>query len=414
MRVAVLLPQPYRGGSLKGTRDLCVLLREAGAEPVCGLLADTYSWEQLAPFREAAVQVRPTTWRMIPCAEAAAICRHHPQADVDPHAVEQWTAPHDGGAGFLDCDLWLVVSDRCPARVLPLRPLAALIYDCIQRYVPELFDAGAWHLYETSFREQALGAWRALATTPATLRDLVDFAGVPARRTRLLPIHYLPLDPPTAPPSPPAGEGVGGADGAGYVLWLSNASPHKNHLAVLAGLEEYWAGGGRLDALLAGVETERLAGGSAVPYHVEVQRRIAALGRWRKRLSVVGELPDPAFRRAMRSAAVLLHGARADNGTFAVIDAGVCGTPAVSSDYPQMRHLAETFALAPRWFAADDPGGLAARLREIEAAPARSDPAPVRAAIARQRAAAVVALRALLAEVAEEHPPRLRQAVAHG
>lgn len=409
MRVAVLLPQPYRGGSLKGTRDLCVLLREAGAQPVCGLLADTYSWEQLAPFREAGVPVRPTTWRMIPWEEAEAICRHHPQADIDPRAVGQWTAPHDGGAGFLDCDLWLVVSDRCPARVLPLRPLAALIYDCIQRYVPELFDAGAWHLYETSFREQALGAWRVLATTPATQRDLIDFAGVPARRTRLLPIHYLPPEPPPELPS----ETATGADEAGPVLWLSNASPHKNHLMVLAGLEEYWAGGGRLDALLAGVETDRLAGGSAVPYHVEVQRRIAGLGRWRQRLSVVGELPELAFRRAVRSAAALLHGARADNGTFAVIDAGVCGTPAVSSDYPQMRHVAETFALAPRWFAADDPAGLAARLREIEESPARVDPAPVRAAIARQRAATVTALHALLAEVAEEHPPRLRQAVAH-
>jgi glycosyltransferase involved in cell wall biosynthesis len=410
MRVAVLLPQPYRGGSLKGTRDLCLLLRAAGAEPVCGLLADTYAWEQLAPFRAAGIPVRPTTWPTIRPEEAAAICRLHPQVEADPRAAGRWTAPHDAGSGFLDCDLWLVVSDRCPARVLPLRPVVALVYDCIQRYVPELFDAHAWRVYEGVFREQALDAWRVLATTPPTLRDLIDFAGVPARRTRLLPVHYLPpesdAEDSAVTPSPPAAAGGG-------VLWLSNAARHKNHLALLDGLEEYWAGGGRLGVTLAGVETGLLAGGSTIHYHLEVQRRIAALGRWRSRLRVVGELPESAFRRALRGATALLHGARADNGTFAVIDAGICGTPALSSDYPQMRHLAETFALAPRWFAADDPAGLAARLHEVEADPQRVDPAPVRAAIARQRAAAVAALRALLAEVAEEHPPRLRREVAH-
>ncbi len=402
MRVAVLLPHPYRGGTLKATQDLCRLLRDAGAEPVCGLMSDRYEREHLLPFRAAKIPLRALQWRAASPAEAAVIARQCGVFPEDLPPRPEWGIPDDGAGGFLDCRFWIVVSDRCHFHILPLRPYAVLAFDYIQRYAPEIFDAGAWERYERRFRPLAQDAWRVLVTTPETRRDCIDFAGVPARRARLLPPFYSP--PASPPPAARTREGI---------LWLCNPTPHKNHPVVLDGLRAYWSAGGTMRATMAGPMVEQFldAGGE----HMEkVRKRIRDLGAFSERLRITGELAAPAYWRAMASARLLLHGAKADNGTLAAAEAGLCGTPVVSSDYPQMRTIARAFGVEPAWFDRDDPDSLADRLLEAERSLAAPDPIAVRARLDAQWRAAVASIAELLQEAERDRPPLPSGSGAHG
>ena len=49
---------------------------------------------------------------------------------------EEYAHPDDGMRQFLDCDLWLVISDRLPLPLLPIRPYILLVHDYLQRYPP--------------------------------------------------------------------------------------------------------------------------------------------------------------------------------------------------------------------------------------------------------------------------------------
>ena len=48
--------------------------------------------------------------------------------------VPSYQAPDDGISQFMDCDLWIVISDRLRLPLLPVRPYLLMVYDYLQRY----------------------------------------------------------------------------------------------------------------------------------------------------------------------------------------------------------------------------------------------------------------------------------------
>lgn len=358
LRIAVIVPMGYRGGSLRGAKLLATAIETGarlaryGVEVVLGHLDDpaVYSEEQFSDLSPS-IKRRPYKWRVL----------SHPQARCAmayaglPFSAESenYQVPDDGIRQFMDCDLWILVPDRLEHPLLPLRPYALMVYDYLQRYEPLLPRAVTERLIRV-----AHGAERVFVTTGFTRRDALQFAGLPERK-----VVKVPMLAPAFSLDAASREDTGGP---AYFLWTINLAPHKNHENAFKALRLYYdTHGGMLECHISGVDTGNIFK-SNFP-HLKPLRAIvdgsAALAR---RLRLLGELPDHTYQRHLAGARFLWHTARIDNGTFSVVESAHLGVPSLSSDYPAMREIDAQFRLNLAWMNPWNPADMAYRLKKME------------------------------------------------
>jgi glycosyltransferase involved in cell wall biosynthesis len=373
-RVAVLLPQAYRGGTLRAAKDLARMVRfgalERG-ERVDVVFSSPHDERvraaELTDLAADGIPVRPTIWKGM---DTVSLPERVRGAAPSPGP---YVYPTDGANDFLDCDFWLVVSDRVTAPMAPLRPYGAVVFDYIQRYVPEVLSDDMWVLQRQGLLPLARQARFVVATNPATVADLVSYAGVPRARVVELPIFFEPLDVAAAGAAPVEG---------GYLLWVTNTAFHKNHATVLDALERYYeVHGGTLATVMVGPMTHYFSpdvddpGMDRVTHVVAARSRIRNSAALSENVAVVGELPAAHYTGAVVHARALLHSCLYDNGTFSIVDAACAGVPALSSRYPAMQHLDRILSLGVRFYDPHDSRELAAALAAVEAEPAAPRPA---------------------------------------
>jgi len=390
-RLAVLLPHAYLGGTIRLLLNLVRHLADRWPGPlVLAVPADHLEViaADLAPVRRDLPDLEIRGLRWLPVDPDAARM-HAAQAGLD---VGRWISrryqlPRDGAADFLDCDFWLFVSDRLEHPLLPLRPYGVFVTDHLQRYVPEIFDAKAYAAADSApwnFLRNVRNADLVAVTSVDTAADAVGFAGA------LGPVVRLPttLDVDHFDRLAAAVAGAeAGADGilpaTPFFAWVTNPSPHKNQLRMVQAIDRYVHKlGGSLDVVVTGVWTdlfdpdlpvERRVGREPqwnTPHVRLVREAVAALApETRRRMRFLGAVPDEAYARVLRSARFLAHNVIADNGTFSVVEAALLGTPAVSSDYPQMREIDTAFGLGLQFFDPFDEVATAEALRAGESLP---------------------------------------------
>lgn len=359
-RIALIVPVGYRGGSLRGAKLLAEAIaagsRAAGepAEVVFGHLDDASVYDE-REFRDlpAGVSRRPFRWKTLQRDEAR---RSVAYAGIDANVeAPQYAVPDDGATQFGDCDLWVLVSDRITLPLLPLRPYVMVVYDYLQRYLGFL-DPATNH----AFLAAQHAAERVIVTTQFTFRDARDYAGLPLARLRRLPMLVPAFDAAAGP------QGASEEGGPGYFVWTTNLALHKNHANAAQALAIYYDElDGELECRVTGVDTERLL--TADLPHLATLKALRTRSRgFRRRVKILGELPDRAYRRVLAGGRFLWHAGRIDNGTFSVVEAAWLGVPSLSSDYPAMREIAATNELAIEWMASDDPEAMAAALKRME------------------------------------------------
>ncbi|AMB87544.1 glycosytransferase [Pseudomonas agarici] len=359
-RIGVILPIEYRGGSLRGAillaRALSVGSRQAGEDADIVFLhldsPEVYSPE-LFDDVPTDISVRPFRWMVLSRDAARRAMRYAGHEGWEPDS-ERYLAVDDGIHSLEDCDLWLVVSDRLSAPLLPIKPAILMVYDYLQRYVRILPDGA-----DQPYLDAARRATKVLVTTRFTHNDVLQYAGVAPDKVFKLPMLAPDLypDTPIFPRDPQA---------PAYFLWTSNLAMHKNHENALKALKIYYEEmQGELVCFLVGVETEKLLKGD-----LRRPRRLAELVKksvpLSKQLTIRGELPDRDYRQLLANAAFLWHAGAIDNGTFSVVEAASLGVPALSSDYPAMREIDQQFSLGVSWMDAFEPRQMAAGLKEME------------------------------------------------
>ncbi|ABO51632.1 glycosyl transferase, group 1 [Desulforamulus reducens MI-1] len=358
-RIVVFIPVGYRGGSLRAAKLLAQAIdlgsRQA-SEPAEVILAhlDNPSLYPDEEFNDLPTNIkrRPFWWRVVDSKEAY---RAMVYAGLDylPMESASYQIPDDGINQFLDCDLWVVVSDRLEHPLLPLRPYVLVVYDYLQRYIQVLStDINA------KFIASAHVAERVMVTTEFTRGDAVQFAGIPERKIVKVPMlapHYWLNDAISKPTGNPR-----------YFLWTTNLAPHKNHVnafkALLIYYEEY---GGRLECCISGVNTENILK-SKEDHLKPLKKMLMGSKELRNNVKVLGELPEQVYRSQLSLAAFLWHPALIDTGTFSVIEAAALGVPALSSDYPAMREIDTQFDLNLRWMDPYNPEDMARQLKYME------------------------------------------------
>jgi glycosyltransferase involved in cell wall biosynthesis len=366
-KIAVILPERYKGGTLNLVKLHAKMLKRGSALAgrttsvvFAHLDDDIYDERDFADLAAHGIERRPFRWKYVDAAQLADIhaCSGHEVAVADGW----YSLPKDGTTDLLDCDFWFVGTDRFNHPLAPLRPYCLVAQDYLQRYFPEVVPRER----EMAFLTVARNAVAVLATTPHALGDVVDYAGIPRTRALLVP-HVAALDQfqdrDTDPP--PRKQD--------YLLWTTNATPHKNHLMTFDALDRYYRVlGGRLDCVVTGVDTERLDPRrefeSLSPHVLACRRHLERYPGLLDRIRFLGNVSQEEYVERMRGARFLLHNAIMDNGTLCSVEAAYASTPTLSSDYPPMRYISERYGINVRFFDAFDSRDLARRLKEMEAA----------------------------------------------
>ena len=360
-RVAIILPIEYRGGTLRGAKLLAQAMyegsRQAGedAEIVFMHLDDpiVYPKEEFDDLHPGIAR-RTFNWKALPYDEARRAMHYAGHPSWIPSA-DRYLVPDDGIRQAQDCDLWLLVSDRFSAPLLPLRPCVHMVYDYVQRYLPVLPNGA-----DRPFIDVVRRATRVLVTTRFTEQDALQYAGLKAKNVIRLPMlapdFSAAEDDAIAEPQPVAR----------YFVWSTNTALHKNHDKALKALTWYYDKlDGQLECRVTGENTADFAN-SALPHLASAIAQIKASKSLRKHLRWKGVLPERAYRRTLSRAAFLWHPATIDNGTFSVIEAASLGIPALSSDYPAMREIDAQFSLDLAWMNGRDPEAMALQLKQME------------------------------------------------
>lgn len=357
MKIAVIIPIPYEGGTLRVGKSISKMLKQhlndiGGGQVVFANPEGKYCLKNdLYDLIDAGIEVRNFSLKSISQADAQVILNKMGRSAA--LTASNYVIPHDGIYDFTDVDYWLFISDRIFGNLIPIQRTGIIATDYIQRYVPETFDQ---HMYENqkSFCYELIRNIRnaddAYAMTPGTLSDLKHYAG---RRTcDLLP---LVLDDSFADSAQEQAEAIEKQEA---FIWVTNGSYHKNHINTLNGLIEYYKKGGRLKCIITGVNThffnpEFEKDPHAVhhhPYHKKVRKMIASNLSLKENLTIMGNVPDHHYVKLLKSSQFLLHSVIADNGTFSVIEAALLGIDSVSSRYPQQEFINETFGLDMTFF----------------------------------------------------------------
>ncbi|WP_420473096.1 glycosyltransferase [Noviherbaspirillum sp. ST9] len=361
-RIAVIVPVNYRGGSLSGAKLLANAI-DIGARQECrpvdvvfGHLDDPncYTNEEFADLSPTVVR-RPYKWEVVSRNAALRALAYAGREQFLPAATYQ--VPEDGMKQFMDCDLWVIVSDRLEHPILPLRPHVLMVFDYLQRYQPLLRQD-----LNKSFIAAAHQAERIFVTTEFTRQDALQYAGLGKERVVRLPMlarrvkRVETTGPEAREPS--------------FFLWTTNLAPHKNHANALKALDLYYSQlGGQLVCCVSGVGTDKMFKSDLS--HLKPLRRFANNPYLKRQLRLLGELSDHAYQERLANARFLWHAGWIDNGTFSVVEAAQLGVPSLSSDYPAMREMDAQFDLNLAWMDAHDPEDMAARLKEMEL---RTDP----------------------------------------
>ncbi len=358
-RIAVILPIAYRGGTLRGAQLLAQALYVGSQQYGEGVDVVFLHPDDAKAYPESdfsalprEIKRRPFVWRTLTREQARHAMRYAGHDGWEPTAPH-YVVPDDGICQLQDCDVWLFVSDRLVAPVLPIKPRVMMIYDCLQRY-EHILPHGA----DQPFINAARAADLVLTTTKFTYGDVLAYTGVEPRKVRKVPM--------LAPIFQSRRNTVGGLATSPYFVWTTNAAPHKNHHNALEALRIYFEElDGVLDCYVTGVGSKNLLSGdlSHLKAAADVVERSHVL---RERVLWKGDLPDSEYKRLLESSKFLWHAGRIDNGTFSVIEAAWLGVPALSSDYPAMREIDQQFSLALSWMDADSPEDMARELKTME------------------------------------------------
>jgi glycosyltransferase involved in cell wall biosynthesis len=357
-RIAVILPVQYRGGTLRAAKLLAIALWEGShrqgedVDVIFGHVDDPafYSnsdFDDLPPT----IRRRPYTWSYLEGPVARRAMTYAGFETWQPSS-EKYILPDDGMRQFLDCDLWLMVSDRLSQPLLPIRPYILLVHDYLQRYLPH--SSG---LAEYSFLATARLAERVLVTTKFTEGDALQYGGIDPEKVFHVPMlapQFEPIaDLPTSTEHP-------------YFIWPTNAAVHKNHVNSFKALRIYWEElGGNLNCHITGVNTNDLLDDEG-PFLKLLGNSVEGIAALRARIRLRGELSDASYPRELAGARFLWHPAQIDNGTFSVVDAAHVGVPSLSSNYPAMHEIDNQFELGLAWMPSDDPGRMARALKWME------------------------------------------------
>jgi glycosyltransferase involved in cell wall biosynthesis len=238
-----------------------------------------------------------------------------------------------------------------------------IVYDMIQRHVPQVFSSTFFAWRDRGMIPTIRGARVVMTTNPATRDDVVAEYGLEENRLRLVPVACEPqgrfgkLVPQHVPlPARP------------FILHAANTSEHKGAGVMLRAC-------GRLKERLGEAAPLLVICGGYTEYFSPSREGTVARDEvhWRNMRTLVRDLElvegrdvvflgfvsDRQLLDLYERCAVVVNAARYDNGSFCLIEGRYFGRPVISSRYPAAEKLCQRFAIPAKFFAIEDAAALA-------------------------------------------------------
>lgn len=408
MRCAVIMPHVWRGGMARFAVLLSNILSELEFEGErCVVSLCVPSGYDISNLHGVAESVNVIHMDLIAISKSDFRYRSYLPRWDDDVSPDTYTFPHASqyALDIILADVWIMLTGLLPyGPLLPLKPYLVYAPDFIQRLVPEIFSQGydtqQWRL-STAQNLTMQASQGVFATTERTAQDAISYAGVKGSKVHVLPMIHTPTDRlvqrskvgssnkedhvrallaqefdattdqsiakdlPVVPD-----QSMGAIAGIGrYFLWVTNNTPHKNHVRGLQALRHYYEHeGGKLQCIICGPLTEsfRPEATDGAPHLQPIRNIIAETKYMSGQLVIAGEVSEGVYQQLLRDAAFLWHNVLYDNGTFSVIEASELGTRSLVSEYPQMIFIAETFGINVNTFDPWDVADTASKLKAME------------------------------------------------
>lgn len=266
----------------------------------------------------------------------------------------------------MKADVWFALSDRFAAPILPVKPLGVIIYDVIQKYLPELFPKEFFEDLQPNMTSTIKVSDRILTTSDVTRADVIDLYGLSPRKVGLVPVACEPAL---------RFEGVAPQKVQipdGFILNITNPTPHKGLEVIMRAFSSLKKSKGNQipPLVVCGSFTEKVIPVEGVLEPNPVYRRLQELvGELGLRLGidffVLGLVSEGQLVDLLQRCSIVVNAARYDNGTYSLIEGRYFGKKLVSTDYPAARSLYERFQVPVRFFQMLDFLDLAKNLGEL-------------------------------------------------
>jgi glycosyltransferase involved in cell wall biosynthesis len=297
----------------------------------------------------------------------------------DDRQRERFCIYHGETYPALRADAWFALLDRFPLPLLPARPYGVWVYDMLQRYVPEQFGEEFFtQVVQGGMRPTLRNAHVIVTTSPATQQDVMDEYAIGLDQLMLIPSACEPhqrFGPLLAEPVPLPREP--------FLLYPSNASPHKGALVVLRAYARLIERLGDKAPLLVQCGTNSNVFSSRYrlqptdsPHWEAVQLLVHELELEEGRDVVfLGFVNDRQLLDLYERCRAVICAAKYDNGSYAMVEGRYFGRPLISTEYPAAVNLCERFQLPARFFPRDDDAALAQLMHQAMREPRLTGPA---------------------------------------
>lgn len=369
-KIGIILSAAYKGGVLTQAKNIIKMLRKESNERGLNLKielivpkSDIYSDEDFAELKIlTCTSHREYEWKIVNAHDATSIANMYvDKFDLPPSYNGMYCYPDDNAASFTDLDYWLILSDRIPEQLIPLRRYSIIGYDYLQRYFNFLTDR-----IQNAILSNSRGADCVFTTTTQTLNDAISFLGLPLYKAKLLPMEFSIYDEKV----------IVEKNKYNYFLWVTNPAIHKNHINIAKALSYYYNNlAGNFRCVISGVDSDALAINAKSKkkfqkYESSNQvvefREIISKEKVVNKLEFVGYSSDKDYATILQGASFTLHGNSYDNGSFSIIEAAYYGVPSVATAYPAIEYINKRFNLNLLFCNSNDYKDIALKLKEME------------------------------------------------
>jgi len=237
-------------------------------------------------------------------------------------------------------------------------PTLAWIPDFQHRRVPEFFQAREWDVRDRFYLEQCRYASRIIVSSHAARKDLAEFFGAAAGKSRVLQFVAAAPDPVTLPSHAALAAKYGCTEP--YFFLPNQFWAHKNHGVVIEALALLKARGISLPVLATGNTHDH----RQPEYFQRLQARVKELGLERE-FRPLGLVPFADLMGLMWHSIAVINPSKFEGWSTSVEEAKSLGKAVILSDIEVHREQAPPGGV---YFGPDDAQALAARMQEVHAA----------------------------------------------
>jgi glycosyltransferase involved in cell wall biosynthesis len=369
LEVFLFLQHPYLGGVWETTKELVQALLVINRQRqelrfTLGVQEEQADVDALRAI-SGDVTIERMKFEVLTHAEAARMFSGRPeQYGIRPEQVYCfWSAC---ARTALRADAWLALCDRFHNALLPARPYGVVVYDMIQRHVPQVFSSTFFVWRDRGMMPTLRGARVVMTTSRATRADVMAEYGLEASRLHLIPVACEPhrrfggLSPKHVPlPARP------------FILYAANTSEHKGAGVMLRafGRLKERLGDEAPMLVVCGGFTDRFSPSYQPPPDEVHWRNMRTLVRdleleEGRDVVFLGFVNDAQLLDLYQRCAVVVNAARHDNGSYCLIEGHYFGRPVISSRYPGAEDLCERFQVPAKFFPVEDAAVLAELLAQ--------------------------------------------------